>query len=133
MIPIYIYALSGSRKSPRLVRMNQRRAGVALETWRASPRLSRVKIPRRLRLRQRRAGVASGESRASPMPWNQPPLPEPVTQVGARVDAVGLALTETVIASSRFWVMLKPVMEKSASSPVPAPSETNSAIGVLLK
>ena len=49
------------------------------------------------------------------------------------MDAVGFAFTETVMASSRFCVMLNPVMEKSASSPVPAPSETNSASGVLLK
>ncbi len=83
-------------------------------------------------MRQRHAGAASGcPARAFPMPSLRYAPPE--THCGARVDAVGFALTETVIASSRFWVMLKPVIEKSASSPVPAPSETNSAIGVFEK
>lgn len=57
----------------------------------------------------------------------------PVFQIGARVEAVGFAVTETFNASSSGCSIEKAVIEKSASRPLPSPSLTKSAIGVLLK
>ena len=63
----------------------------------------------------------------------QPPLPPPSFHVGGRVTSVGLHVTLTVKASSSGSERLNDVTTKSASSPLPSPSDAKSAIAVLLK
>ena len=133
MIPIYICTVWKSKKPPPGPHESEARGGGLGDLARLSLALKGENPPQVALASEACGGGFGGFARVPYALIGQPPFPPPDTQVGGRVDAVGFALTETVIASSRFWVMLKPVMEKSASSPVPAPSETNSAIGVLLK